>query len=573
MLKYPNIQKVVVMKQIIPNREFISAYYVTNKRIVTSELRKYLSQKLPAYMVPSYFVPLDSFPYTASGKIDRKALPLPTEIMDIKNENYVAPKTDLQKKMVCIWEKVLNTKPIGINDNFFELGGDSILAMNLNVELLKITNRMNYSDIFRFPTIEEQEKKINSNNDTLMFSKIENLSDNYVSILKNNKNRDKIKTWNPKGILLTGGTGFLGVHILEEFIKNETGNVYCIVREEPGLTAKAKLHQKLNYYFGNKYDELIGKRIFAVVGNITKPGFGLNQEELLELANSIDVVVNSAARVLHYGNYDDFYNSNVRSVRYIIDFCASFNKKLYHISTTGVSGDKLDLSYLSHGKKSIRNIEFDESKLYIGQILDNVYTRSKFEAESYVLNAAARGLDGYVLRMGNLMPRFRDGLFQENILDNAFINRLKAFMNIGIVPDYLLDKPLEFTPIDYAAKAVCKVITHPSYRNRVFHLNNYKTISTQKLLKLLKRNGYNIDVLTENEFKERINQIIQDDETNKLLNNLLNDFNRDLHLDYNNDIIVTSNFTVKYLKKIHFRWPKITNKYLIRFAELLRKVI
>ena len=570
--RYPNIKNVTVVKQTIQNRECISAYYIADKRITGNDLRKYLSRMLPRYMIPSYFIALEEFPYTPNGKVDKKVLPLPKEIMNVSEEEYVAPKTELQRKLVNIWEKVLNTKPIGINDNFFELGGDSILAMNLNVELLKITNRMNYSDIFRFPTIAEQEEKINSSVDTLMFSKIENLSDNYVHVLKNNKNKDKIKTWHPRNILLTGGTGFLGVHILEEFIKNEIGNVYCIVREEPGLTAKAKLHQKLNYYFGNKYDDLIGKRIFAVIGNITKPGFGLNQDELLELANSIDVVINSAARVAHYGNYDDFYNANVKSVRYIIDFCSSFNKKLYHISTTGVSGVNLDLSYLSYGKNK-NAVIFDESSLYVGQLLDNVYTRSKFEAESYVLNAIARGVDGYILRMGNLMPRFRDGVFQENVLDNAFINKLASFAKIGVIPDYLVKSPLEFTPVDYAAKAVCKLITHPSYRNRVFHLYNYKTISTGKFLKLLKKANYNVEILNENKFKERVNKIIQDDNSNNLLNNLLNDFNRDLHLDYNNDIIIMSNFTIKYLRKMHFKWPKISNKYLIRFINLLKRVI
>ena len=215
-------------------------------------------------MVPTYFIRLEDFPYTPNGKIDKKALPLPKEVLNVSDEKYVAPKTELQRKLAKIWEKVLNTSPIGINDNFFELGGDSILAMNLNIELLKITNRLNYSDIFRFPTIAEQEEKINSKEDSLMFSKIENLSDNYVYVLKNTKNKEKIKAWHPRNILLTGGTGFLGIHILQEFIENEEGKVYCIVREEPGITGKAKLHQKLNYYFGNKYDDLIGKRIFAV---------------------------------------------------------------------------------------------------------------------------------------------------------------------------------------------------------------------------------------------------------------------------------------------------------------------
>ena len=575
MLKYPNIKNATVVKQNIQNRECISAYFISNKRIAVNELRKHLSRSLPRYMVPSYFIALDDFPYTPNGKVDKKALPLPTEVLNVSDEKYVSPKTELQRKLVRTWEKVLNTKPIGINDNFFELGGDSILAMNLNIELLKITNRITYSDIFRFPTIAEQEEKINSSEDSLMFSKIENLSDNYVYILKRNKNKEKVKTWHPKNVLLTGGTGFLGIHILEEFIENEEGNIYCIVREEPGLTAKAKLHQKLNYYFGNKYDDLLDKRIFAVIGNISKPGFGLNQEELLELANSVDVVINSAARVAHFGKYEDFYNSNVRSVRYIIDFCNSFNKKLYHISTIGVSGLTLDTTSLMYGKRKRKSSQviFDETSLYVGQIIDNVYTRSKFEAESYVLNAISRGLDGYILRMGNLMPRYSDGVFQENILDNAFINKLAAFTKIGVIPDYLANYMLEFTPVDYAAKAVYKIVTHPTYSNRLFHVYNHKDATMDKYMKILKKQGYNIEIVPEEEFKEKINSILQDENSKNLLNNLANDFNRDLHLPYKTDIIIKSDFTTKYLRRIHFKWPKISNKYLTRFVTVLRKVI
>ena len=558
----------------MPNREYLSAYFVADKRIITSEIRKYLMKKLPSYMVPSYFTALNEMPYTASGKIDRKSLPIPTDIFDTTNNNYVAPNTELQKKLVRIWEKILNTKPIGINDNFFELGGDSILAMSLNLELMKISSKIKYSDIFHFPTIAEQEEKIKTDDESLMFNKIENLFDNYEYILNNSKNKQKSEKWHPRNILLTGSTGFLGIHVLEEFIKNEKGNVYCIVRDEPGLTAKAKLHQKLNFYFGDKYDSLIGNRIIAITGNITKPGFGLNQEELLRLSNSVDVVINCAARVLHYGNYDDIYRANVTSVRYIIDFCRNFNIKLYHISTTGVAGERIDKDYLAYAKKRKKeNIVFDESKLYVGQILDNVYTRSKFEAESYVLNATARGLDGYILRMGNLMPRYIDGLFQENITDNAFLNKLAAFVKIGCIPDYMLKYPLEFTPIDYAAKAIYTLVTHPTYRNRTFHLNNTKTITVEKYLKRLRKENYEVKIIPENEFVEKVKAIINNENEKNSLNNLLNDFDRDLHLNYNNDIIIKSDFTIKYLRKYGFKWPRISNKYIVKFVNVLRKVI
>ena len=578
-LQYPNIIKTAVVKQTINTREFLTAYFVANKKISINELRQYLSKFLPKYMIPSYFIALDNFTYTPNGKIDRKMLPLPNEVLKTTKEEYIAPKTQMQKKLVAIWEKVLNTKPIGINDNFFELGGDSLLAMNLNIELQKISSNISYSDIFQYSTILKLEEKINSNDSSLMFNKIENLPDNLEDLLHGfTKKRGKIKTFHPKNVLLTGATGFLGIHILEQFLQNEDCNIYCIVRDEPGLNAKSKLEQKLQYYFKDEYNHFIDNRIFIIPGNTSKPGFGLNQTDLNTLANSVGVVINCAANVSHFGDYEKFYHSNVKSVQYIIEFCKNFNKKLYHVSTTGVSGKKLDLSYPKITgqkifKRKSKTVSLSESGLYVGQIVDNVYARSKFEAETYVLTAICNGLDGYILRMGNLMPRYRDGVFQENILDNAFINKFISFIKIGIMPDYLYKQFIDFSPVDYAANAIYRLVIHPNPQNRIFHLYNHKRAPVQKCLKLLKDFNLNIDVLPENEFIERINHILENDNSKYLLKYLMDDFDKQLHLNYNNDIIVKSKFTIKYLKKLHFDWPTLSDKYLSKFIELLRGII
>ncbi len=569
-LKYPNIKKAIVIKQVINNREFLSAYYISNKKIVNSELRKYISKYLPNYMVPSYYTHLDNFKYTQNGKIDKKSLPLPQGILSTSSENYIPPKTDLQKKLVSIWEKILNTKPIGINDNFFELGGDSLLAMNLNIELLKITSKITYADIFQFPTIVELEEKIISDKTKPLFNKIENLPEAYQDILEKNIKQDKIYTYSPKGILLTGATGFLGIHILKQFLDNTNLNIYCIVREQPGITVTTKLLEKMNYYFGNKYDNLINNRIFAIRGNVSIQGFGLNQDNLLNLANSIDTVIHCAANVSHFGNYKDFYDSNVVSTKLIINFCKSFNKRLYHISTTGIGGSELDLSYLKNKNDKKQTVKFDESSLYIGQILNNVYTRSKFEAENYVLDAINTGLDAYILRMGNLMPRYSDGIFQENIQDNAFLNKFVSFIKTGIMPDYMLKHILNFTPIDYASNAVYKLISHPSNNNRIFHIYNNKNISVKKYLK---KSEFKVTILSEENFVKEVRKILENELEKESIKNLIDDFDNNFHLSYVNDIITQSKFTTKYLRKTHFKWPKISKGYIKKFDNILRRVI
>ena len=171
------------------------------------------------------------------------------------------------------------------------------------------------------------------------------------------------------------------------------------------------------------------------------------------------------------------------------------------------------------------------------------------------------------------MPRFEDGVFQENILDNDLINKMVSFARIGAVPEYLLKFPIEITPVDDAANAIYNLIIHPNNQNRIFHLFNHNYVYVRKLLKLFDKSNNEITILQEEKFKSKIKEILQNEETKRLLKNILDDFDNDLHLDYSNDIIIKSKFTVRYLKKADFKWHKISDNYLNRFINLLRKVI
>ena len=569
--KYPNISKVTVAKQKINNREFIAAYYVSDKRITTNELRGYLSKYLPKYMLPSYYISLDDMPYTPNGKIDKKALPLPVKNENTDSENYEAPKTYLQKRLVKIWENILNTEPIGINDNFFELGGDSLLAMSLNLEIAKISDKVTYQDIFQFPTIAELEKIIENNSKVALYKKVEDLSIDSMNTLKDNKKFKFTKKYQIKNVILTGSTGFLGIHVLNELLQIKGTKVYCIIRNDKGIKAEKKLKQKLNYYFRNIYDGLIGNRIIVVTGDICKPNFGLKNDELKELIDSTDLVINCAANVSHFGKYENFYKTNVQSVKYMIDFCKENNKKLYHISTMGVAGLALDSTSLSRKKRN--NVVFDESSLYIGQEPETVYTYTKFQAEIEVLNEIQKGLNGYIMRMGNLMPRMSDNKFQENFIDNEFINKIASFVKIGAIPKNMINYSLEITPVDYAAKAICKIIEHPTASNRVFHLYDDKKVSMSRCLKASKLENYEIEVLSEDEFIDKVGKILDDEQMKKKLEYIMNDFDENKHISYEANMNVKAKFTNNYLLRTGFIWPRISKKYLVNLLNILRKVI
>jgi thioesterase domain-containing protein/acyl carrier protein len=139
----------------------LAAYLVPAREQVPTagELRSYLKQKLPHYMVPAAIVLLESMPKTPNGKVDKRALPAPKAADFAETQEYVAPKDDLQAKLAAIWEKVLDKKPVGIRDNFFELGGHSLLAARLMHRIeQELGERLPLASLLQAPTIEQLSK-------------------------------------------------------------------------------------------------------------------------------------------------------------------------------------------------------------------------------------------------------------------------------------------------------------------------------------------------------------------------------------------------------------------------------
>ena len=99
--------------------------------LTASELRAFLREALPDYMIPSHFVMLDELPLTASGKVDRRALPKPDYVRPDLEQVYVTPRNALETRLTEIWEDVLGLGRIGVHDSFFELGGHSLMATRL----------------------------------------------------------------------------------------------------------------------------------------------------------------------------------------------------------------------------------------------------------------------------------------------------------------------------------------------------------------------------------------------------------------------------------------------------------
>ena len=150
--QHPQIeQTVVISTEDSSGDKKLIAYLVTiGQTISKNELRQYLKNKLPEFMVPSFFVILEQFPLTPNGKIDKKALPLP----EVERANYKEPSNENEKTIAEIWAQILKLEKVGIDDNFFSIGGHSLLAVELFAQLQSSFDcKLPLSSLFQYPTV------------------------------------------------------------------------------------------------------------------------------------------------------------------------------------------------------------------------------------------------------------------------------------------------------------------------------------------------------------------------------------------------------------------------------------
>jgi acyl carrier protein len=119
-----------------------------------AQLREFLAQRVPEYMLPEAYQPLDALPLTPNGKIDRRALSAPAPARQVADDNFVAPRTELEEELAEIWVDVLQVERVGVEDNFFDLGGHSLLATRLASRIRETFEvELSLRALFEAPTI------------------------------------------------------------------------------------------------------------------------------------------------------------------------------------------------------------------------------------------------------------------------------------------------------------------------------------------------------------------------------------------------------------------------------------
>ncbi|MEQ9404347.1 MAG: amino acid adenylation domain-containing protein [Cyclobacteriaceae bacterium] len=184
LLNQNEILEVVVLAKERGGDKYLVCYYVSRAEIDTAKIRNYLLTKLPDYMVPSFYVQIESLPLTLNGKVDKKLLPDP-EIET--GEPYVTPSNKTEEELVKIWGGVLkiDKKDISVTDNFFELGGHSLLATVLVNKIYKrFKVKISLINVFSTPTVRELAKKLES------IHLDDSFEDELVVLLKQTSNSD-----------------------------------------------------------------------------------------------------------------------------------------------------------------------------------------------------------------------------------------------------------------------------------------------------------------------------------------------------------------------------------------------
>ncbi len=553
MLAYPGVGAAAVVIRKINKTEHLCGYYTAEGDVDTEDFRAFLTSRLTPYMVPTVLMRLEKMPYTPNGKLDRRNLPEP----ELKRD-YVAPCNDVETFFCNVFEEALETEPIGATDDFFAVGGTSLLAIQVTILASNGGYDIKFRDVFEHPTPRQLAEFVSGH--AARSGGTDIISDyDYTAIherLKQNTFENYLRGERRpmRRVLLTGATGFLGAHVLRALLEDTDAVVYCLVRGGK-VSGAERLLGRLFYYFDDDFADLLGGRLMIAEGEIT------DAESLKRLDDlAPDAVFNCAASVKHFSAGTDIYDTNVLGVQNVLDYAVRHGARMIHISTTSTAGE-----ILLDGRHE--RFVYDERTLFKGQALDNQYLSSKFLAERLVLAAAAEGRDAKVIRVGNLMARDADGIFQINFRTNGFINRLKAYATLKAMPFEKMLQRLEMSPIDLTAKAIVKLARTPA-ACCLFNCYNCHTVNYGDLLKAANDNGLDIAPVTQDVFDQKLEAAKRDRAMQAGIGGLISTVGmgtsaRRALTEVSND------YTTTVLFNEGVYWPVITGEYLKSFFDYL----
>ena len=580
--EYPGVTDATVQAYSYDNGgKYLAAFIVSQEAVDIDALHQFIKERKPAYMVPLVTMQIEKIPLTINQKVDKKALPKP----EIKKTEYEAPSNKAEEDFCSIFSQILDIDKVGAADDFFELGGSSISAMRVVVAANRLGYAIVYQNVFENTTPQMLADFVGQQRDAGTAQKemaaalprthegdsfygpgtTEIGRDGYdYHAINDLLRKNTVEAFlegqqQPLGdVLLCGATGYLGIHVFWQLMEKTHSKVYCLIRTKQEEGARQRFQRLLLYYFGKDYEELFGSRIVIIEGDAmeaaTLADFHIDADEI--------TVINCAASVKHFAKGDEIERANLNIVRNLISWCQKNNARLLHVSTESVFG---------HPAAGIPRdgLAYDEHMLYVGQVYeDNQYVRSKFLAERLIYETILRdGLNAKVLRAGNLAPREMDGRFQINAGSNNYMNTLKGFVSLGLVPYEAAVTSTEFSPIDKVAESVLLLGQTPRDCVCFMMSNNHRPLMGD-VIEGLREWGYEIRYAEKEEFAMALQKALEDpalcDAMRPFVAYAMNDADEKSELGL--DALQVS-YTAQILHRYGFSWPMCGTSYVHQFLD------
>jgi len=471
--------------------KFLVAYVASpHTNIDVDALRIQLKKTLPDYMIPSFFIYSKNLLLTASGKIDREKLKKfdSTQIINLKS--YTPPCTEVEHRLVSIWSELLSVNPIGIHDDFFNLGGHSLILTNLSIKLMDELNYvLSLQQFFKLPTIaylanlisnQKSSKSSANRNHLLLQDKILAPS---IQPLSGIKHKER------KFILLTGASGFLGVHLLYELYRMTNATIYCLIRCNSISEAFRKLENELDKY---RLNITSMERIIPICGDLSKAQLGLSKVDYKDMSEKIDAIYHNGAYVNHLYSYERLRLSNVNSTVELLKLATvNKNKELHYVST---------LSAGNGNRQHEITEKFCDIDKNFSQDLSG-YNQTKLVAECLLSQAHARSIYVNIYRPGWILGQSLSGLMPTE--NNHLLLLLKGCIQLGYAPDF--EMILNVLPVDFISKFIVSSSLDRQINSKIYNItHNDLSFSWKQLIDFSHNYGYEMQMISADLWREKI---------------------------------------------------------------------
>lgn len=490
------------------------------------ELKAFLKDQLPEYMVPAAWILMDALPMTANGKIDRNALPEVTQAQWSgggaagAGTEVQPPRTRTETLLVSIFADALSLEKVGIHDNFFDVGGHSLAATKLVSQIRAKTGvDLPVAKLFEGPTVAAIAAVLDEMRGETTDSGAARAAAGGagggaeaaayhtsagVDVSKELQLPEDVRPpktpahWptDPRIVFLTGATGFVGSFLLMELLTRTNATVHCLVRAADTATGFGRLRGRLTALrlWGDVAAHCVSAgRVKVVLGDLKKPRLGLSAAEFAELGGTVDSVYHAGAWVHGVLPYSSLKDSNVGGTVEVMRMACTRGVPVHFISTLSV--------FPARPGTVTEDNPMPESDF---AMLGEGYAQSKWVADKLVQAAAGRGLPVTIIRLGRVTGHSTTGVAS---VEDVMCRLVKGCEQLGSAPIDLF-WPVDMNPADLVASLSLLISLDPGSRGRAFHVVHPKPASLPSLFEWMRSTGYKLEAEEYTAWRERLMRVV-----------------------------------------------------------------